>query len=158
LRRFAPGDVEDFIADLRKPCIVNRRSHPRPPANTTINRTIELLRHILNWAVGREYLDHTPFRRGNQTLIKNLREDNKRRRRLAADEETRILSHATVHLRSAIIVALDTGVRQGGMLALRFGDSTSFQNGASQTRGQIRTSSNARTAGRPVRWETPGRL
>jgi hypothetical protein len=30
----------------------------------SINRTIELLRHMLNWAVAREYLEKTPFRRG----------------------------------------------------------------------------------------------
>jgi hypothetical protein len=24
---------------------------------------------MMNWAVGREYVDHTPFRRGSETLI-----------------------------------------------------------------------------------------
>ena len=80
------------------------------------------MRHMMNWAVGREYLDRTPFRRGTETLIRKLREDNQRRRRLSEDEEARLLEVAPPLLRSMIITALDTGMRQGEMLALRFGD------------------------------------
>jgi integrase len=116
------ADVEDFIADLRRPRIVNRRPEPRTLTNASINRTIELLRHMLNWAVGREYLDRTPFRRGTETLIRKLREDNQRRRRLTEEEETGLLEVAPPFLRSMIIAAVDTGMRQGEMLALRFGD------------------------------------
>jgi integrase len=116
------ADVEDFIADLKKPRIVNRRPAPRLLTNASINRTIELLRHMLNWAVGREYLDRTPFRRGTETLIRKLPEDNQRRRRLTEEEETRLLEVAQPLLRSMIITALHTGMRQGEMLALRFGD------------------------------------
>jgi hypothetical protein len=60
------ADVEDFIADLRKPRVVNRRPNRRL-TNASINRMIELLRHMMNWAVGREYLERTPFRRGTET-------------------------------------------------------------------------------------------
>jgi hypothetical protein len=88
------SDVEDFIADLRKPRIVHRHAQPRSLANASINRTIELLRHMLNWAVGREYIDRTPFRRGTETLIRKLREDNKRQRRISEDEEARLLAVA----------------------------------------------------------------
>ena len=77
---------------------------------------------MLNWAVGREYIDRTPFRRGTETLIRKLREDNRRRRRVSEDEEARLLQVAPPLLRSMIITALDTGLRQGEMLALRFGD------------------------------------
>ena len=101
---------------------MNRRPEPRTLTNASINRTIELLRHMLNWAVGREYLDRTPFRRGTETLIRKFREDNKRRRRLTEEEEARLLDTAPPFLRSMIITALDTGMRQGEMLELRFGD------------------------------------
>jgi integrase len=77
---------------------------------------------MLNWAVGREYIERTPFRRGTDTLIRKLREDNRRRRRLSEDEEERLLQVAPPLLRSLIIAALDTGMRRGEMLALRFGD------------------------------------
>ena len=56
------ADVEDFIADLRKPRIVGREPVPRSITAASVNRTVELLRHMMNWAVGREYIDRTPFR------------------------------------------------------------------------------------------------
>ena len=116
------ADVEDFIADLRKPRIVGREPVPRSITAASVNRTVELLRHMMNWAVGRDYIDRTPFRRGSETLIKKLLEDNKRRRRLSEDEEAKLLAAAPLHLRAMIIAALDTGMRRGEMLALRFAD------------------------------------
>ena len=77
---------------------------------------------MLNWAVGREYLDRTPFRRGTEVLIRMELEDNKRRRRISEAEEAALLAVSSPHLRSMIIAALDTGMRRGEMLALRFGD------------------------------------
>ena len=47
-------------------------------------------------------------------------EDNKRRRRISESEEAALLAVASPHLRSMIITALDTGMRRGEMLALRF--------------------------------------
>jgi hypothetical protein len=58
------GEIEDLIADLK-------RKGKRP---ATVNRYLALLRHMFNWAVGREYLDRTPFKRGNQALVKFERE------------------------------------------------------------------------------------
>ena len=49
-------------------------------------------------------------------------EDNKRRRRISEAEEATLLAVASPHLRSMIIAALETGMRRGEMLALRFGD------------------------------------
>ena len=77
---------------------------------------------MLNWAVAREYIDRTPFRRGSETLIRPLLEDNKRCRRVSEEEEQRLLDSAPPMLRALMITALDTGMRRGAMLALRFGD------------------------------------
>ncbi len=121
LAEIKTADIEDFIADLKKPRVVNRQPD-RTLSTASINRVIELMRHMMNWAVGREYLDRTPFRRGTETLIRKQHEDNQRRRRLSEDEETSLLAVAPPFLRSMIITALDTGMRQGEMLALRFGD------------------------------------
>jgi integrase len=68
------------------------------------------------------HLDRTPFRRGTEVLVRLEREDNKRRRRVSEEEEAALLAVASPHLRSMIIAALDTGMRRGEMLALRFGD------------------------------------
>jgi hypothetical protein len=117
LAEIRTADIEDFIADLRKPRIAGRRKTPRVLAPASINRSIEILRHMMNWAVGREHIDRTPFRRGTETLVRKLREDNQRRRRISEDEEARLLAVAPPLLRSMIIAALDTGMRQGEMLA-----------------------------------------
>ena len=115
------ADIDDFVADLKRPRVVNGLEGRRlTPAS--INRTLGLLRHMLNWAVGREYLDRTPFRRGTEVLIRMELEDNKRLRRICESEEAALLAVASPHLRSMIIAALDTGMRRGEMLALRFGD------------------------------------
>jgi integrase len=90
---------------------------------------------MMNWAVGREYIDRTPFRRGTETLVRKLREDNQRRRRVSEDEEARLLAVAPPLLRSMIIAGLDTGMRQGEMLALRFKD-IDFARGLITPRGR----------------------
>ena len=115
------ADVEDFIAELRKPRRVSRQTG-RKLKPASINRHLELLRHMFNWAIGREYIDRTPFRRGSETLVRPLLEDNGRRRRVSAEEEQRLLSGAPAILRALLVAALDTGMRRGEMLALRFSD------------------------------------
>lgn len=106
------AEIEDLIQDLKAK---NRR-----PA--TINRWLALLRHMFNWALGREYVAQTPFRRGTQALIKFERENNRRVRRVTAHEEARLLeaSNSLVHM--LIVAALDSGMRRGELLNLRFGD------------------------------------
>ena len=66
------ADVEDLVRDLK--------ADKKNPA--TINRHLALLRAMLNWAIEREYLEHSPFRRGSRALIKLERENNRRSRRI----------------------------------------------------------------------------
>lgn len=106
------ADIDDLVQDLK--------ANGRKPA--TVNRYLALLRRMLNWAVEREYLDRTPFRRGSQAVIKLERENNRRSRRLSANEEKRVLVAARPIIRALIIAALDTGMRRGELLSLRFGD------------------------------------
>src|SRR5437870_13639019 len=73
------GEIEDLIQDLKAK---NRR-----PA--TINRWLALLRHMLNWALGREYVMQTPFRRGTQPLIKSAREYPRRFRPVTPEADAR---------------------------------------------------------------------
>jgi integrase len=77
---------------------------------------------MLNWAVGRDYIQRTPFRRGTETLIKKLPDDSRRWRRVSEDEEAALLAVAPPHIQAMLIAAIDTGMRRGEMLALRFGD------------------------------------
>ena len=123
LAEIRTADIEDFVATLKEPAKLakyRRSARTRRPA--TINRYLSLLKHMFNWAVAREYLDRSPFRRGNQNLIPMELEDNRRHRRLSEEEEKALLEHAVGHLRTLIIGALDTGMRRGEMLALTWAD------------------------------------
>jgi hypothetical protein len=62
---------------------------------------------MMNWAVGRDYLDRTPLRRGAERLIRKQYEDNQLRRRLSETEEAKLLNAASAMLRSMIIAALN---------------------------------------------------
>ena len=94
--------------------------------------------------------------------IKKLHEDNKRRRRIDEHEEAALLQNATPHIQAMLIAALDTGMRQGEMLALRFVDvdltcaliarrgqtSLKRQIGALRTPDRSQTSNSARSGRR----------
>jgi integrase len=116
------ADVEDLMADLRKPRQLRLGTEPKAPTSATVNRQMDVLRHMMNWAVGREYIERSPFKRGSETLIKKLREDNQRRRRVSPEEEAALIDTAPPHMEAMLIVAIDTGMRRGEMLAMRFGD------------------------------------
>ncbi len=123
LAEIRTADIEDFVATLKSPARLakdQKAARVRRPA--TINRYLSLLRHMFNWAVGREYLERTPFRRGNQTLVRQELEDNRRHRRIAKEEEQKLLDHAPEYLRPLLILALDAGLRRGEMLALTWAD------------------------------------
>jgi len=117
------ADIEDFITELKKPGrLTEHQKADRVRRPATINRYVSLLRHMFNWAVGLEYLDRSPMRRGNVNLILGEREDSRRHRRVSADEEQRLFQHAPQDLRPMIVVALDSGMRRGEVLALRWSD------------------------------------
>ena len=123
LREVRTADVEDFVASLKAPALLaSNRKVPRVRKPATINRYLSLLRHMFSWAEGREYIERTPFRRGNATLVRQEPEDNRRHRRVTPVEEEALLSHSAPHLRLMIAVALDTGARRGEMLALKWAD------------------------------------
>ena len=126
LSEIKQGDIEEFIADLRQPSIVSEGQttvRARKPA--TINRYISLLRHMFSWAIDHELLDQSPMRR-----IRQLREDNRRHRRILPDEEQGLLEAAAPHLCLMIIFALDTGMRRAEMLWLRWDDLEARQVGS----------------------------
>ncbi len=88
----------------------------------TVNRYLARLRHVFNWAIGHDYLERTPFKRGTLSLIRLERENNRRQRRLSVGEEQRILAEGIPILRALVILALDTGMRQGEMLQVTLAD------------------------------------
>jgi len=92
---------------------------PMKTSGPTINREIALLRTMLNKAVEWEYLDASPI---NWRRIKKFNE-NGRERYLTADERERLfaaLDDSGPILRNFIILALNTGLRRGEIMGLRW--------------------------------------
>ena len=92
-----------------------RRHHEKKVSDTTINRDIEALRHILYWAVDEGFLLSNPLAR-----IRMERERRKPRPIMGLADEEPLLAAAAPHLRQIIIAALDTGMRRGEILQQRW--------------------------------------
>jgi integrase len=88
------------------------RHSKRKLTETTINRDIEALRHILFWAVDEGYLPSNPLAR-----LKLERPRRKKRPVMSLEDEQRLLSYAAPHLQHIIICALDTGMRRGEIVS-----------------------------------------
>jgi len=84
-------------------------------SDTTINRDLEALRHMLFWAVDEGILLANPLSR-----VLMVHERRKPQLILTVAEEDRLLAAAAPHLRSIIIAALDSGMRRGEILAERW--------------------------------------
>jgi len=84
---------------------------------TTLNRDIECLRHMLFWAVDEGLLLANPLSR-----LRLSRERKRKRPVLSLEEEDRLLAAAAPHLRHLIITALDAGMRRGELLTERWED------------------------------------
>jgi integrase len=81
-------------------------------SDTTVNRDLEALRHMLFWAVDEGILLVNPLSR-----VLMVRERRKPRIMVTVTEEDKLLAAAAPHLRSIIIAALDSGMRRGEILA-----------------------------------------
>lgn len=83
----------------------------------SINREISCLHHVFAKAVEWEMVEQSPFDRGKSLLQK---ENNARLRFLDTEEITRLISACPVHLREIVICALNTGMRRGEILTLKW--------------------------------------
>ena len=115
-------DVAAFVGWREKK--VTRWGKPR--AGGTINREVTALRSLLSFAVKKKYLSANPASRPHHF------EGNRRLRFLAVEEAARLLDLAkrrrSTIIYPLILLALDTGMRRGEILALRW-DELDFVNG-----------------------------
>lgn len=99
LRAITRAAVRDYRA---------QRMAAKTLTDTTVNRDLEVLRHILFWGVDEGILQANPLAR--------LRMPRARRRRrpiLSWSDEQNLIRHAAPHLRQIIVAAVDTGMRRG---------------------------------------------
>jgi len=85
--------------------------------DSTVNRDLEALRHILFYAVDRGVLLTNPLSR-----VQMVRPRRQRKPVLSVEEEDRVIASAEPHLKPIIIAAIDTGMRRGELLAQRAED------------------------------------
>lgn len=89
----------------------------------SVNRELELLRAILNYAKREGLLIRTPFEMGSPLISKA--DETRRDRVMTRDEEDKLLAvcvEKRSHLRPLIIAAVDTGCRRGELLTLTWED------------------------------------
>ncbi|CAN5889986.1 hypothetical protein BH18ACI4_BH18ACI4_16460 [soil metagenome] len=90
----------------------------------TVNRELALLRRMFNVAQREGWIAHNPFAMGEPLV--SIADEKKRERILTREEERRLLEACSDtrrrHLRPILICALDTGMRQGEILTLRWRD------------------------------------
>ncbi|HEX3560727.1 MAG TPA: site-specific integrase [Pyrinomonadaceae bacterium] len=121
LRSISYGDLWRFkLLRLKTP--TKRKEGTR--AIASVHRELALLRRMLNIAVREQWLLKNPFHFG-ESLISPA-DEKKRERILTREEETNLLNACDQpkckHLRAIIICALDSGMRQGEILKLKWAD------------------------------------
>jgi integrase len=106
-------DLETYRNHLRGK--KTRSGTERKPAS--INREMSCLHHLFDKAVQWDLIDKSPFD-GGKSLI--LKENNKRLRFLTESEIQSLLDNCVPHLRKIVICALNTGMRRGEILTLKW--------------------------------------
>lgn len=99
-------DIEKFKA---------LRAREVMPATT--NRELAVLRSMLNRAIEWGKLQHNPCK-----AVKLFKTNNQRLRFLEREEIDRLLSNCAEHLRPMVLLALNTGMRKGEILNLKWHD------------------------------------
>jgi len=83
----------------------------------TVNRALACLKCMFNRAIDWGKIDTNPI-----IKVKLFRENNKRLRYLEKEEIVKLLARCNNHLKPIIIVALNTGMRKGEILNLKWHD------------------------------------
>lgn len=107
-----------------------KRSYGETKSTASVNRTLAILRHAINWGRGRTppIFTTSPFHRFGVKI--KTKGETKRDRRIAPDEEQRLLAaadtlncaehaYAGAAMRDRLIGALETGCRLGEMLKIQ---------------------------------------
>lgn len=110
----------DLHAFKRKRLATKTR-HGTSRSIAAVNRELEALRSVCSWSVKQGWISKSPFELGEAVINKN--HEVSRDRVLTHDEEERLLAVCTgqrAHLRSIVVMAVDTACRRGEIYKLRW--------------------------------------
>lgn len=133
IRAITHGHINAFRSDRLKTPVVygkNTRGTDKPGqvkerkrSLGTVHKELGLLRRVLNVAVQNGWLIRNPFSMGDSLI--NPSDEKQRERIITKEEEERLLAACVdhrAHLRLIVIMALDTGMRRGEMMKLKWKD------------------------------------
>jgi integrase len=109
-------DLEHF-RNQRRATPIKTRTQTRERSLANVNRVLSTLRHMFSKAVEWNLIEQSPFSRCKHLFYK---EDNVRVRYLTEEEESRLLRNCTGHLKPIVLCALNTGMRKGEILTLKW--------------------------------------
>jgi integrase len=110
------------LSDLRDDLLKSKTKYGRTVSIAYVQRILSTCRRMLHVARQRGWMVHNPFDQGDSLI--NPAYETERQRILTPGEEEALLAQCTweqkrAHLRTMIILALETGMRQGEILRLR---------------------------------------
>ncbi len=115
LRQFNTALVEQLQTDLMNKGL--KEKDPKPSSPAWVNRVLNILKHMFSKAVEWEMVEADILKRVRR--VKQLRE-NKRLRFISIEEAQGLISVCDEHLRPIVVTALNTGMRKGEILGLRW--------------------------------------
>src|SRR6266850_4525156 len=120
LRGITHADIRHFRAER----LATKTKAGKQRSVAAVNRELEKLRRLLNIAEREGWILRNPMRSGDSLI--SVADERKRERIITRDEELRLLRACDDrwrrHLRPILICALDTGMRRGEILSLKWSD------------------------------------
>jgi integrase len=115
LNPFFAGKYLYMITSLQVEQYKAKRAKEVSPA--TVNRELACLKHIFTKAIEWGKVEKNPVKK-----VKLFRENNQRVRYLEKEEAQRLISNCKGHTKRVVIIALNTGLRRGELLSLKWSD------------------------------------
>jgi len=108
LRRFTTLVVEQYQTDL-----ISKGLKP-----ASVNKNVSIIKAMIHKAVDWEMVEEETLKRVRN--VKQLPENNRRLRYLSQEECQRLINSCDIHLQPIVITALNTGMRKGEILKLKW--------------------------------------
>ena len=119
-------DVDAFRKahlEARTVTVTNAKGHvyeARRGGKSGVRGCLGRLRAFYGWAVDKDYVVETPFRKGGQAVKGLFVHEPERERRLEPGEWEKLFAAANAHLQALMTAAIETGCRVGELLSLQW--------------------------------------